>query len=292
MACCTCIAQDEVGILTKLGEFKRLLYPGWNCIVPCLESVSGSISTRIKQLDVACETKTLDNVFVNIVVSVQYQPLQSDEAYYNAFFKLTNIDSQMRPYVFDTVRSSVPQLNIDQVFELKSEISDKIKGALTQLMSGYGYRIVDALVTDVRPDHKVKVAMNEINAAKRLRVATQERAEAEKMIVVKAAEADAESKYLSGLGIARQRQAIVQGLRDSVTAFSSDVPGTNAQDVMDMMILTQYFDMLREVGMKGGGSTLMLPQNPGAMCKIAREIRSGFLIQDQDEPQSQSMSHL
>jgi regulator of protease activity HflC (stomatin/prohibitin superfamily) len=120
MACCTCIAQDEVGILTKLGEFKRLLYPGWNCIVPCLESVSGSISTRIKQLDVACETKTLDNVFVNIVVSVQYQPLQSDEAYYNAFFKLTNIDSQMRPYVFDTVRSSVPQLNIDQVFEVSA----------------------------------------------------------------------------------------------------------------------------------------------------------------------------
>jgi len=239
---------------------------------------------------VACETKTQDNVFVNIVVSVQYQPLKTDEAYYNAFFKLTNIDSQMRPYVFDTVRSAVPQLTVDQVFELKNEIGDKIKGALTSLMGGYGYRIVDALVTDVRPDRKVATAMNEINAAKRLRVATQERAEAEKMIVVKAAEADAESKYLAGLGIARQRQAIVQGLRDSVSSFSTDVPGTNAQDVMDMMILTQYFDMLREVGMKGGGSTLMLPQNPGAMCKIAREIRAGFLISE-DDPGQQVMSH-
>jgi len=290
MPCCTCVAQDQVGVMTKLGEFSRLVHPGWNWMVPCVESVSGTISTRIKQLDVACETKTQDNVFVNIVVSVQYQPLKTDEAYYNAFFKLTNIDSQMRPYVFDTVRSAVPQLTVDQVFELKNEIGDKIKGALTSLMGGYGYRIVDALVTDVRPDRKVATAMNEINAAKRLRVATQERAEAEKMIVVKAAEADAESKYLAGLGIARQRQAIVQGLRDSVSSFSTDVPGTNAQDVMDMMILTQYFDMLREVGMKGGGSTLMLPQNPGAMCKIAREIRAGFLISE-DDPGQQVMSH-
>jgi len=183
--CCTCVSQDEVGVVTKLGEFSRLIHPGFQWLIPCMEQVSGSISTRIKQLDVACEVKTLDNVFVNIVVSVQYQPLQTDEAYFNAFFKLTNIDSQMRPYVFDTVRSAVPQLTIDQVFELKNEIGNKIKAALTDLMGGYGYRIVDALVTDVRPDHKVKVAMNEINAARRLRVATQEKAEAEKMLVVK-----------------------------------------------------------------------------------------------------------
>lgn len=280
MPCCTCTSQDEVGVVTYLGEFKRLIYPGFNFLLPCLETVSGTISTRIKQLDVACETKTSDNVFVNIVVSVQYQPLPNDEAYFNAFFKLTNIDSQMRPYVFDTVRSSVPQLTIDQVFELKNEIGDKIKSALTDLMGGYGYRIIDALVTDVRPDHKVKIAMNEINAARRLRVATQEKAEAEKMLLVKAAEADAESKYLAGLGIARQRQAIVSGLRDSVASFSNEVAGTDAHDVMDMMVLTQYFDMLREVGMKGGGSTLMLPQNPGAMCKIANEIRQGFLEKD------------
>uniref|UniRef100_A0A7S0WIJ2 Band 7 domain-containing protein n=1 Tax=Pyramimonas obovata TaxID=1411642 RepID=A0A7S0WIJ2_9CHLO len=279
--CCTCVSQDEVGVVTKLGEFSRLIHPGFQWLIPCMEQVSGSISTRIKQLDVACEVKTLDNVFVNIVVSVQYQPLQTDEAYFNAFFKLTNIDSQMRPYVFDTVRSAVPQLTIDQVFELKNEIGNKIKAALTDLMGGYGYRIVDALVTDVRPDHKVKVAMNEINAARRLRVATQEKAEAEKMLVVKAAEADAESKYLQGLGIARQRQAIVSGLRDSVQSFSSEVAGTDAHDVMDMMVLTQYFDMLREVGMKGGGSTLMLSQNPGAMCKIANEIRQGFLEKDE-----------
>jgi len=284
MPCCTCIPQDEVGVVTYLGEFKRLIYPGFSILTPCLETVSGTISTRIKQLDVACETKTSDNVFVNIVVSVQYQPLPNDEAYFNAFFKLTNVESQMRPYVFDTVRSAVPQLSIDQVFELKNEIADKIKSSLSDLMGGYGYRIIDALVTDVRPDHKVKTAMNEINAARRLRVATQEKAEAEKMLVVKAAEADAESKYLAGLGIARQRQAIVSGLRDSVASFSSEVQGTDAHDVMDMMVLTQYFDMLREVGMKGGGSTLMLPQNPGAMCKIANEIRNGFL---EKEPPSQ-----
>jgi len=280
MPCCTCTPQDEVGVVTYLGEFRRLIYPGFTFLIPCMETVSGSISTRIKQLDVACETKTSDNVFVNIVVSIQYQPLPNDEAYFNAFFKLTNVESQMRPYVFDTVRSAVPQLSIDQVFELKNEIADKIKSSLSGLMEGYGYRIIDALVTDVRPDHKVKIAMNEINAARRLRVATHEKAEAEKMLVVKAAEADAESKYLAGLGIARQRQAIVSGLRDSVASFSTEVQGTDAHDVMDMMVLTQYFDMLREVGMKGGGSTLMLPQNPGAMCKIANEIRSGFLEKD------------
>jgi regulator of protease activity HflC (stomatin/prohibitin superfamily) len=225
-------------------------------------------------------------VFVNIVVSVQYQPLENDQAYFDAFFKLTNVESQMRPYVFDTVRSTVPTLSIDQVFELKNEIGDKIKGALTDLMKGYGYRIVDALVTDVRPDHKVKHAMNEINASRRMRIATQEKAEAEKILLVKAAEADAEAKYLAGLGIARQRQAITSGLRDSVASFSTEVQGTDALDVMDMMVLTQYFDMLREVGMKGGGSTLMLPQNPGAMCKIANEIRQGFLDKDEGVAQT------
>eukprot|EP00238_Polyblepharides_amylifera_P012734 CAMPEP_0196592108 /NCGR_PEP_ID=MMETSP1081-20130531/71742_1 /TAXON_ID=36882 /ORGANISM="Pyramimonas amylifera, Strain CCMP720" /LENGTH=238 /DNA_ID=CAMNT_0041915687 /DNA_START=320 /DNA_END=1036 /DNA_ORIENTATION=- len=227
-----------------------------------------------------CETKTKDNVFVNIVVSVQYVPAQDETSYYNAFYKLSQPDSQMRAYVFDVVRSCVPQQLLDNVFELKDEIATTIKSALSESMGSFGFQIVEALVTDIQPDSKVKMAMNEINAASRLRVAAQEKAEAEKLVIVKAAEADAESKYLAGLGIARQRQAIVSGLKESVSNFSAQVSGTSAQQVMDMMILTQYFDMLREVGTKGQGSTMLLQQSPSTMSDVARQIRSGFLVRE------------
>jgi len=261
----------------NLGKFSRIIYPGFNFLVPCLEQQVGTVSTRIKQLDVGCETKTRDNVFVRIIVSVQYIPREMEQAYYDAFYKLTDPDQQMRAYVFDVVRSTVPKQILDDVFENKDAIALAVKESLSVSMDSFGYEIIQALVTDIEPDSKVKAAMNEINAQQRLRVASQEKAEAEKILVVKAAEADAESKYLAGVGISRQRQAIVGGLRDSVAAFSNEVQGTSASQVMDMMVLTQYFDMLREVGMKGGQSTLVLPQNPGAMSDVANQLRAGFI---------------
>lgn len=277
MACCVCVDQGSVGIVENLGKFSKVINPGFNCLVPCLEAQVGTVSTRIQQLDVVCETKTLDNVFVQMVVSVQYTPVDTQQALYDAYYKLTDPEQQMRAYVFDCVRSSVPKIILDNVFELKDTIAQEIKSSLMESMNSFGYDIVETLVTDIQPDYQVKQAMNEINAQQRLRMAAQEKAEAEKLLQVKAAEADAESKYLAGLGISRQRQAIVNGLRDSVSDFSTAVHGTTASQVMDMMVLTQYFDMMSHVGKEGRSSTLVLAQNPSAMSDVAGQLKNGFI---------------
>lgn len=288
MACFTCVDQAEMGIVESLGKFSRTLKPGFSCLVPCIENHVGSVSTRVQQLDVGCETKTKDNVFVQMVVSVQYTPLGSEQSFYDAFYKLTAPEAQMRSYVEDIVRSSVPKLILDDVFLVKEEIASDVKNSLSESMSSFGYEIVETLVTDVRPDRKVREAMNDINAQRRLRVAAQDKAEAEKLLIVKAAEADAESKYLAGLGVARQRAAIVNGLRESVVSFSHEVEGTTSAQVMDMMVLTQYFDMLRDVGTKGS-TTMVMAQNPGAMADVARELRGGFLTAARSAPSAQIM---
>jgi regulator of protease activity HflC (stomatin/prohibitin superfamily) len=288
MACFTCVDQAEMGIVERLGKFSRTLKPGFSLMIPCIENHVGSVSTRVQQLDVACETKTKDNVFVQMVVSVQYTPLGSEQSFYDAFYKLTAPEAQMRSYVEDIVRSSVPKLILDDVFLVKEEIASDVKSSLSDSMSSFGYEIVETLVTDVRPDRKVRDAMNDINAQRRLRVAAQDKAEAEKLLIVKAAEPDAESKYLAGLGVARQRAAIVNGLRESVISFSNEVEGTTSAQVMDMMVLTQYFDMLRDVGSKGH-TTIVMSQNPGAMADIARELRGGFLTAASSAPSAQIM---
>lgn len=288
MSCFTCVDQAEMGIVESLGKFSRVLKPGFTCLIPCIENHVGSVTTRVQQLDVGCETKTKDNVFVQMVVSVQYSPIGTDQSFYDAYYKLTAPEAQMRAYVYDIVRSAVPKLILDDVFLVKEEIADDIKSSLSESMSSFGYEIVETLVTDVRPDLKVRDAMNDINAQKRLRVAAQDTAEAQKMLIVKAAEADAESKYLAGMGVARQRAAIVNGLRESVLSFSAEVEGTTSAQVMDMMVLTQYFDMLRDVGTKGH-TTMVLSQNPGAMADVAKELRGGFLTAARSAPGAQIM---
>lgn len=230
---------------------------------------------RIQQLDVACETKTRDNVFVNVVVSVQYQVQR--ETIYDAFYKLTDSNSQIRSYVFDVVRSTVPKMNLDDVFTSKEEIASDVKSELTKSMSSFGYAIIQTLVTDIEPAAKVKQAMNEINAATRMRQAAYEKAEAEKVKTVKAAEAEAEAKFLAGQGIARQRQAIVAGLRDSVLQFSNDVDGITNKEVMEMMMITQYFDTLKDVGTTGRSSAVFLPHQPSAVADVTAQVRNGFL---------------
>lgn len=288
MSCFTCVDQAEMGIVESLGKFSRVLKPGFTCLIPVIENHVGSVTTRVQQLDVGCETKTKDNVFVQMVVSVQYSPIGTDQSFYDAYYKLTAPEAQMRAYVEDIVRSSVPKLILDDVFLVKEEIANDIKSSLSESMSSFGYEIVETLVTDVRPDRKVRDAMNDINAQKRLRVAAQDTAEAQKMLIVKAAEADAESKYLAGMGVARQRAAIVNGLRESVLSFSAEVEGTTSAQVMDMMVLTQYFDMLRDVGTKGH-TTMVLSQNPGAMADVAKELRGGFLTAARSAPGAQIM---
>ncbi|KAG8047194.1 hypothetical protein GUJ93_ZPchr0008g12663 [Zizania palustris] len=216
-----------------------------------------------------------DNVFVNVVASVQYRALSEKAS--DAFYRLSNTREQIQSYVFDVIRASVPKMNLDDAFEQKNEIAKAVEDELEKAMSMYGYEIVQTLIVDIEPDEHVKRAMNEINAAARLRMAANEKAEAEKILQIKRAEGEAESKYLAGVGIARQRQAIVDGLRDSVLAFSENVPGTSAKDVMDMVLVTQYFDTMKEIGASSKSSSVFIPHGPGAVKDIAAQIRDGQL---------------
>uniref|UniRef100_A0A453KUQ5 Band 7 domain-containing protein n=1 Tax=Aegilops tauschii subsp. strangulata TaxID=200361 RepID=A0A453KUQ5_AEGTS len=216
-----------------------------------------------------------DNVFVTVVASIQYRPLAGKES--DAYYKLTNTRSQIQAYVFDVIRASVPKLNLDDAFVQKNDIAQAVEDELEKAMSAYGFEIVQTLIVDIEPDAHVKQAMNEINAAARMRVAANEKAEAEKIVQIKRAEGEAEAKYLSGLGIARQRQAIVDGLRDSVLGFSVNVPGTTAKDVMDMVLITQYFDTMKEVSASSKSSAVFIPHGPGAVRDIATQIRDGLL---------------
>ncbi|KNA13839.1 hypothetical protein SOVF_112980 [Spinacia oleracea] len=287
LLCCVQIDQSTVAIKESFGKYDDVLEPGCHCVPWFIgQQIAGKLSLRVQQLDVRCETKTKDNVFVNVVASIQYRALA--EKANDAFYKLSNTRSQIQAYVFDVIRGTVPRLNVDDVFEQKSEIAKAVADELEKAMSHYGFEIVQTLIVDIEPDEHVKRAMNEINAAARLRVAAGDKAEAEKIIQIKKAEGEAESKYLSGLGIARQRQAIVDGLRDSVLGFSGNVPGTSAKDVMDMILVTQYFDTMKEIGAASKSSTVFIPHGPGAVRDVATQIRDGLL---QGQASSSSSSH-
>lgn len=273
--CCSTVETSTMGVVESCGKFDRMARPGFVCLNPCSETISGRVNLRIQQLEVRVETKTQDNVFVNVIVAVQFNVLP--DRVYDAFYKLATPHDQIRAYVFDAVRSYVPKLPLDGVFESKEEIANAVKQELAKIMADYGYFIVQALVTDIEPDPTVKRAMNEINAAQRLRVAANDKAEAEKIIKVKAAEAEAESKFLAGQGIARARKAIVEGLRESVTEFTEAVPGSTSSTVMDLILMTQYFDAIKDIGTNSHTSTIFLPHSPGAVGDIQNQIRTAFL---------------
>jgi len=243
---------------------------------------------RLQQLGVTCETKTKDNVFVTVKVAVQYQVNPEEESIKAAKYRLTNARDQIESYVYDVVRSSVPKIDLDDVFETKEEISNSIKHQLTDAMSQFGYSILASPITDIDPDREVKRAMNEINKAKRLRVAAQDEGEAVKIRAIKEAEAeaarteiqakaDAEAKFMAGQGIARQRQAIVTGLRDSVNAFKADVVDLNSKNVLDLMIITQYFDMMKEIGAQSKSNAVFMNHSPGALEDLSHAVTKGFM---------------
>jgi len=268
MGCTFTIPEASLGIVEQWGRFDTVKPPGIHLINPCFgSSLAGKISLRIQESDVRCETKTLDNVFVTVCVSIQFSVIR--EHAYEAYYKLSNPRQQINAYVSGVVRSTVPRIKLDNVFETKDHIADAVKEELSKTMSAFGYAIVSALVVDIVPDPRVKAAMNEINAAQRMRVAATDKAEAEKIITVKAAEAEAESKFLAGCGIARQRKAIVDGLRESVVAFSGSVPGATAKDVMDLVLVTQYFDTLKEIGSHGKSNTVFIPHSPSSFVESA-----------------------
>lgn len=269
------VRQQTSAIVERFGKFNRIASAGLNIKIPIIDRIAGRVSLRIQQLDVKVETKTKDNVFVFVVVSVQYYVLPGKVV--DAFYRLQNPQAQITSFVFDTVRARVPSMILDDLFEKKDDIAQAVKAELDTVMDDFGYGIIKALVTDIDPDAKVKVSMNEINAAQRLREAAVQQAEADKIRVVKAAEGEAESKALQGQGIANQRRAIIEGLRESVENFSSNIDGAKPQDVMNLVLMTQYFDTIKDIGLAGKSNTILIPHSPGGMGDINEQLRNAII---------------
>jgi len=282
------VKQQTSAIVERLGKFRRVASAGLNFKIPIVDRVAGRLSLRIQQLDVRVETKTNDNVFVFVVVSVQYYVLPSKVV--DAFYRLQNPQAQITSFVFDTVRARVPNIILDDLFEKKDDIAQAVKNELDAVMDDFGYGIVKALVTDIDPDAKVKASMNEINAAQRLREAAIQQAEADKIRVVKAAEGEAESKALQGQGIANQRKAIIEGLKQSVENFSSNVDGAKTQDVMNLVLMTQYFDTLKDIGLTGKSNTILIPHSPGGMGDISEQMRNAIITANEATKKKSSPS--
>lgn len=269
--CLQCVRTNEVGVVEDLGQFRTLIDPGLHFICWPFTAVAGRLTLRIQQLDVVCETKTKDNVFVQVAVAVQYRVLVGSA--YDAYYRLSDPRGQIQSYVFDVVRSSVPRMELDDAFASKADIAAAVMTQLRDVMKDYGYEIINSLVTDLSPDSKVKASMNEINASRRLKEAAAHKAEADKVKLTKAAEAEAESRYLSGLGVARQRKAIVQGLQASVSEFSKEVDGAKPKDVMDILLLSQYFDTLSTIG----ANSIILEHDPATVANLQRQVGQSFL---------------
>ena len=254
------VRTAEAVVIQRMGKFNRVATAGINFKLPWLDQIAGRIDLRVQQLALDVETKTKDNVFVKMPVSVQYHVIP--DKVYEAFYKLANPKQQISSYVFNVILGHVPKMNLDDAFLQQSDIAVAIKEGLDDVMRTYGYAIDQALVTDIEPDEKVKAAMNDINAAQREQVAATARGEAEKILKVKQAEAEAQSKALQGQGIANQRKAIIEGLKESVTAFSAAVEGSTPKDVMLLVLVTQYLDTMKEIGTQDKSNTIFISHSP------------------------------
>jgi len=282
------VQTAEVAIVTRFGRYARSAEAGLNWKVPFIENVAGRMSLRVNQIALTMETKTRDNVFVTIPISVQTRV--RPEKVYAAYYSLSNPEAQIRAYVEQVVLGHVPGMALDEVFASQSSIAATVKRELDVDMAAFGYEIVNVLVTDIVPDAKVKAAMNDINAAQREQVAANARGEAEKILVVKKAEAEAESKALQGQGIANQRQAIIEGLRASIEGFQKSVGDANTREVMQLVLITQYFDTLKSIGETGKTNTLFLSHSPGAVESVSDQILQSMIgaqkTQSSDAPPS------
>ncbi len=270
------IPERSAWVIQRLGKFNRISRPGFKLKIPILESVASKENLRIQQLDVDVETKTLDDVFVNLKISVQYRVVS--EKVYEAFYELEDPHGQIASYIFDEVRAEVPKLSLDDVFSKKDDIALAVRDNISSQMEKYGYKIVKTLITDINPDERVKDSMNKINAATRDKEAAVQEAEAEKIRIVKRAEAEADSKRLSGEGIAQQRLEIVRGFKESVEDFQKALQEVDPQEIMQFVLMTQYFDTLTAIGANDNNNTVLVPHSPGGMKDFQQQIIEGTLI--------------
>ena len=269
------VETSQVAVVQRLGKFARVAGPGLNWKTPWLEVVVARMSLKVQQFDVKVETKTQDNVFVQIPVSIQFKVMP--EAVEAAFYKLSDPVKQIESMVYNVVLGHVPKMKLDDAFLNQADIAKDLRDSLDASMKEYGYSIVKVLISDIVPDSKVKDAMNDINAAQREREATVSRAETNKMLLVKQAEAEAESKRLQGEGIANQRKAIIAGLKDSVEDFAKTVPGSTPQDVMQLVLMTQYFDTLKDIAANDHTNTVLIPHTPNSLSDLFTQIRNAIV---------------
>jgi len=271
------VKQQTAAIVERFGRFLSIRQSGLHFKIPLIDRIAGKISLRILQLDVIVETKTKDDVFVKLKVSVQYKIIQ--EKVYDAFYKLDYPQDQITSYVFDVVRAVVPKMKLDDVFEKKNEIADAVKGELNDAMINYGYDIIKALVTDIDPDAEVKAAMNKINAAERKKVAAQYEGDAERILIVEKAKAEAQSKRLQGQGIADQRREIARGLEESVDVLNN--VGINSQEASALIVVTQHYDTLQSIGGETNSNLILLPNSPQAGSEMLNNMVASFSASNQ-----------
>jgi regulator of protease activity HflC (stomatin/prohibitin superfamily) len=271
------VKQQTAAIIERFGKFRSIRQSGLQLKVPLIDRIAGRISLKIQQLDVIVETKTKDDVFVHLKISVQFL-IQRDHVY-NAFYKLQNPHEQITAFIFDTVRAEVPKLILDDVFVKKDEIAQAIQRELKQAMLDYGYDIIKALVTDIDPDENVKIAMNRINASEREKVAAQYEGDAQRILIVERAKAEAESKRLQGMGIADQRREIARGLEESVDVLNR--VGINSQEASALIIVTQHYDTLQSIGSESNSNLILLPNSPQAGSNMLNEMVASFTAANQ-----------
>ena len=271
------VKQQSAAVVERFGKFVNTRQSGLQLKIPIIDRVAGRLSLRIQQLDVVVETKTKDDVFVKVKVSVQYKVIK--DKVYDAFYKLDFPQDQITSYVFDVVRAEVPKMILDDVFEKKDDIAIAVKGELNEAMKNYGFDIIKTLVTDIDPDAQVKESMNRINASEREKVAAQFEGDAQRILIVERAKAEAESKRLQGQGIADQRREIARGLEDSVKVLNNvDI---NSQEASALIVVTQHYDTLQSVGSASNSNLILMPNSPQAGSEMLNNMVASFTASNQ-----------
>ena len=271
------VKQQTAAIVERFGKFQSIKQSGLQLKIPIVDRIAGRLSLKIQQLDVIIETKTLDDVFVKLKVSVQYKVIT--EKVYDAFYKLDYPHDQITSYVFDVVRAEVPKMKLDDVFVKKDDIALAVKAELNDAMMDYGFDIIRTLVTDIDPDPQVKIAMNRINAADREKTAAQYEGDAARILIVEKAKAEAESKRLQGQGIADQRREIARGLEESVEVLNK--VGINSQEASALIVVTQHYDTLQSIGQQTNSNLILLPNSPQAGSQMLNDMVASFTASNQ-----------
>ncbi|MBP1838674.1 SPFH domain-containing protein [Formosa algae] len=271
------VKQQTAAIIERFGKFRSIRHSGLQMKIPFIDRIAGRMSLKIQQLDVIVETKTKDDVFVRLKISVQFKVIQ--EKVYDAFYKLDYAHDQITSYVFDVVRAEVPKMKLDDVFVKKDDIAIAVKMELNDAMSDYGYDIIKTLVTDIDPDAQVKAAMNRINASEREKIAAQFEGDAQRILIVEKAKAEAESKRLQGQGIADQRREIARGLEESVEVLNR--VGINSQEASALIVVTQHYDTLQSLGEETNSNLILLPNSPQAGSNMLNDMVASFVASNQ-----------